>query len=672
MTSPRPSPSVFRPEIEGLRAVAAILVALYHVFFGRVSGGVDVFFLVAGFLITTTLLRQAESGRLNLGRYLSRLARRLLPAALVVLAFVVVATTVWLPESRRGTSYRETAASLLYLENWALARRSTDYLARDEALSPVQHFWAMSIQGQFYLIWFVLMAIALMLSRRHLTAVLTGLLIAVFTVSLAFSIYLTEVNQPLAYFHTGARVWEFAAGGLLALAITRIDVRQGSWSIPVGWIGLGLIISCGILVPVADSFPGWIALWPVGGAVLVLAAGQSTSRFAVSRLLSSRPLVYIGGISYALYLWHWPLLVLYLSHAGGGTADLLPGLLIIAISFALAAATKRWIEQPVHRSSFGTRRPAIAVGLTAAMLSTLAVSAFAVGRETTAQTAEKAQLSHRDFPGPEAVSDGWDNEPGVYLHPPTPRLAVAKRDQADVYTRGCHVGLLAIKPVLCTDGAVNSDVTVMLVGGSHSAHWQPALRRLANQHGFTLLTGTKSACQFSSEALAPDAAKRKACRDWNRAMIQEIKRVKPTYVFTTSTRAWREDHELVPQGYLDQWAILEKAGIQVIAIRDTPRSAANQVECLETNPQAPQKCGVERSAFYADVDPAQALDPMPHNVTFLDLSDLLCNSTWCPAIIGNMVVYFDHSHMTATWSYALAPFLEDQLPNDLLKKKRQA
>src|SRR5690606_35650033 len=203
----------FRPEIEGLRAVAALLVAIYHIFLGRVSGGVDIFFTVAGFLITLTLLRQVGSrGTVSAKVFFSRLGRRLLPASLFVLGAVAVATAVLLPSSRRSATFGEIVASVLYVENWALASKSVDYLAREEGSSPVQHFWAMSIQGQFYVIWFVLFLVAVWLGAHRIRTTLRWILGGLFVASFGFSIYLTALDQPLAYFHTGTRVWEFAAG----------------------------------------------------------------------------------------------------------------------------------------------------------------------------------------------------------------------------------------------------------------------------------------------------------------------------------------------------------------------------------------------------------------------------------------------------------------------------
>src|SRR5690606_12026366 len=214
-----------------------------------------------------------------------------------------------LPASRRSATFGEIIASVLYVENWALAGKAVDYLARDEGVSPVQHFWAMAIQGQFYIIWFVAFLAALAFGASRITVTLRWIFGALFVGSLGFSVYLTAVDQPLAYFHTGTRVWEFAAGGLMALFVTKIDRIPVRIARPLGWLGLGLIVACGLVLQVSELFPGWVALWPVLGALMVIASGVASGRGSVVSLLGSSALVTVGGMSYAIYLWHWPLLV---------------------------------------------------------------------------------------------------------------------------------------------------------------------------------------------------------------------------------------------------------------------------------------------------------------------------------------------------------------------------
>lgn len=644
----------FRPEIEGLRAVAALLVAIYHIFLGRVSGGVDIFFTVAGFLITLTLLRQVGSrGTVSAKVFFSRLGRRLLPASLFVLGAVAVATAVLLPSSRRSATFGEIVASVLYVENWALASKSVDYLAREEGSSPVQHFWAMSIQGQFYVIWFVLFLVAVWLGAHRIRTTLRWILGGLFVASFGFSIYLTALDQPLAYFHTGTRVWEFAAGGLLALGIAKVDRIPPRLAAPLGWLGLALIVSCGLLLQVSELFPGWVALWPVIGGLLVLASSSAAGRGTAVRLLGSKPFVTVGAMSYAIYLWHWPILVIYLARTGRTVAPLVPGLAIIAVTLVLAYLTTRFVERPLRESPQGSRTArsgAAAMGITAVAL----VAGSLVGARTV--SGPVIAMSDEQHPGPAAVAEGWPDEPQRFSAPPVPDLAVAKADRADVYDLGCHVAGNDPVPQYCEFGDPDGSVTIMLLGGSHSAHWQPALEAMAEDRNWRLIAATKSGCTLSTRPQV-SAELRESCLDWNQAVLAEVARVRPQLVFTTSTDTAAQPEEIVHDGYLERWSQLDALGVEVLAIRDTPRARHNQVECLEANFDDPAQCAVPRNAVYADEDPTAALD-LP-NVTFLDLSHLMCDSERCPAIIGNVVVYFDGDHMTATWSRALAPYLDE-------------
>lgn len=241
----------FRPEIEGVRAVAAILIAIYHIWLGNVSGGVDVFFVVSGFLITASLLGKYErSGGIDVTGYLLKLGKRLFPTAFTVLLFILISSFLWLPQSQWSDTLREILAAMFYVENWMLAFNSVDYLAQNNVASPVQHFWAMSTQFQFYIIWTAVLIIAVFIAKRLKIAPRRSLfiiLITMFIASFGYSVYITTVNQPWAYFDTFARVWEFATGGILFLIIGNIVLNK-SMSFIFGWVGFIGLVSCGLIL----------------------------------------------------------------------------------------------------------------------------------------------------------------------------------------------------------------------------------------------------------------------------------------------------------------------------------------------------------------------------------------------------------------------------------------
>ena len=303
----------------------------------------DVFFVIAGFLVTGSLLRGVKrTGQVQVGAFLGRLMIRLLPNALFVLLVVGIASTLIFPVTRQQAVMQEIIASALYFENWQLISNSVDYLARDAGDSPVQHFWAMSIQGQFYLIWLALALLALLVGARRAIGRRLVVLIALVTLmSFGCSVVMTWQDQPVAYFHTATRAWEFGIGGLVAaglIAAPRLGV--GGQRI-AGWLGLLLIVGTGLVVPVSSAFPGFAALLPVIGAVLILLSG-TPSRGSAASLLSRQPLVWLGGRAYAIYLWHWPLLVFYLHLRGVDQAGVLGGLLVSITLQGILAGLGLW------------------------------------------------------------------------------------------------------------------------------------------------------------------------------------------------------------------------------------------------------------------------------------------------------------------------------------------
>ncbi len=346
--------TTFRPEIQGLRSLAVLMVVSYHIWFGRVSGGVDVFLLISAFLMTVQFVSRYEDARpVSLVRHWLHLFWRLLPAVVVVLLGTLAATYVFIPPRTRWIEIVSQGwASLFYVENWLLQRQVVNYYAADHSLaSPFQHFWSLSIQGQVFILWPAIFVATAWVCRRlnlRYRAVLLGVFGLIFAVSLAYSIYFTAANQELAYFDTFARLWEFALGTLVALLLPYLRPGRGLRSV-LGWAGVAAMLSCGALLQVQTAFPGFVALWPTLAAVAVIVAGgQSGSRFGVDRILSSKLLVGLGSTSYALYLWHWPLLVITLVWIGQDHADAITGTLIVGASLLLAFLTTRFVEQPLR------------------------------------------------------------------------------------------------------------------------------------------------------------------------------------------------------------------------------------------------------------------------------------------------------------------------------------
>ncbi|MDK1493409.1 acyltransferase family protein [Sinorhizobium sp. 7-81] len=647
-----------RDDIQGLRAIGVLLVAIYHIWIGRVSGGVDVFFIVSGYLLIGSLAQQAEAKhRVHLILFATKLARRLLPASFLVLAVIAMSAPFWLPRMRWQTGMHQIMASSLYIENWFLAAAAIDYLARDEVGSPVQHYWAMSAQVQCLLILAAGVAVFTSIRRRPSRADLLAFLTSVFALSLAYSIYSTSRNQAFAYYDTFARIWEFALGGISRLLLPGINLSPMQRTIG-GWIGFAAILSCGILLEISTVFPGYAALWPTLAAAAILVSGDGPPlRFGVARLLAARPLVWLGGISYGLYLWHWPILVFYLTCSYQTSAGPIEGMVVLFVSIVLSYFTTRLVEARFRGRKNDGRPLQTAFGAIVA-LAVIAAGLF-VWRVEAGQNMTEEQLRVADaerYPGAaiEGLAAGSSDIP-VHPGPMT-----VKWDDADAYRDGCHQSLQGTALLSCSYGPREANHTLALVGGSHSVHWLPALQGVLQRYpDWKIVTYTKSSCALSSQETSEAPAHRDACTKWNELLMERLLSTKPDLVFTTSTRVV-DGIEEVPAGYQRQWEKLAAAGIPVVAMRDTPWFGFDVPECVEINGRFSPKCAVQRELVLAPISPARAVS-FEENLHFLDFSDYFCTAEMCPAVIGNVQVYYDKHHVTATYMRTLSEELARQL-----------
>ena len=662
-------PSVFRPEIEGLRAIAAILVAVFHIWLGRVSGGVDVFFVVSSFLITTGLLGHIDRfQRVDFALFWGRLIKRLVPVAYLVLCAVIVAAIVMMPKSRWKDTIEQVATSAVYLENWALAFRAVDYLAQHEAVSPVQHFWALSVQGQFYVVWPMLVAAAACVARRAgvtFRKVLSTALAVIFALSLAFSVYLTAKNQPFAYFNTFARAWEFSSGALLAIAIPYLQISKGL-RIFMGWAGVLAILSCGIVLQVSRVFPGYAALWPTLAAVCIITAGTSGSRFGADRLLASRPMVYLGGISYGIYLWHFPILAFWRQYAQ--PYDLAPsaGVAILAASIGLAALSSRFIENRVRepRGSAGARGRPFVFGLACMAPVVVGLGIWSSWYYTAKHPhPANAMVKEFDHPGAMARTSGfkYTGAPEVDV---VPRPLEVSEDREALNQPGCVNDPAATVPGVCRIAGGNR-LTIAVVGGSHSSQWLPALKMIAEPAGWQVFAFTKSDCPFYfGESVTENEVD--SCREWNQNVLRALLELRPDAVFMTSTRYNGDaSDEFVPDGYINAWQQLAAANIKVIALRDNPDFEFDVSACVELHGPDSPLCALPRHRMLEVPSPTELIPNPPPTVRFIDLSDYFCDGNTCLPVIGNVLVYRHMNHITATYVRTLAPMLQNALQEAL-------
>jgi len=649
-----------RLEIQLLRALAVGGVLLYHLWPVRLPGGfvgVDIFFAISGFLITAHLLRGAvEPGGLHVGKFWANRARRLLPLASVVLLASTVATLVFLPQSVWKASLQGVVASALYVENWNLAAGSVDYLSRDQVPTIVQQYWSLSVEEQFYIVWPLLLLVAVWIAgrvarRRAVGAVGAGeaertrvirrmafaVILAIFVASFAYSIWLTTTAPGPAYFATTTRAWEFAAGALLAFlpqwAPTRPGARVALTRVAASWAGVALMIGTMLLLTTDVPFPGAVAAIPVLGACLVIWAGDIRRPYAPTALARVRPLTYLGDISYGIYLWHWPLIIIA-SAVSGADLTTMAKVGIVVATLGLAAAGKVLIEDPFRYRQVWRRR--WWRGFYPAGIGIVAVCTFAVIGLATIQGGGSSAVAA----GGSAARIGAATDPFSPLVPSLANRADDRDRMFDCFNMGTP------DPRVCTYGDEGADVSIAITGDSHAANYVPALIDVVEERGWKLTTYVGMNC---------DDADWIECRGGTELSDRIIAGGHDVVLY--STFRWSSTPFEAASKYVTR---LHEQGVPLMLVEDVPLHPTSTFACLDTTGGDPSKSARCTTPVEA------ALDEHPDRIStiaesigipMVPMRDLFCSATECRSIDGNVVVYQDapSSHLTTTFSRMLAP-----------------
>ena len=684
-----------RLEIQGLRAVAVLMVVLFHLWPGRLSGGyvgVDVFFVISGFLITSHLLREsAATGRVHLAAFWARRVRRLLPAACLVLATTGIAVALWVPRLAWTQFYKEIGASALYVENWSLAHDSVDYLAASNEPSPVQHYWTLSAEEQFYLGWPLLVLLAVGLARvfrgraRHsapdgarTTRMMTGLAALTVAASLGYSLYETKHNPSAAYFISTTRAWEFAAGGLLACLAPAAPAAAPRFRAAVSGAALLVLLWTGLTFDASTPMPGTGAVVVVAATVALIAAGDSRVPWSPVRLLRLRPAQFIGDISYSMYLWHWPLLIV-LPYVTGEKVGLLGRVGILIATIVLSAGTKRWVEDPIRRGRrFGLRRPGVAL-VYAALGASIIVAGCSVGYHVVRVQQDKAEKvahqlvakSPRCF-GAESMADPAHCPPDKFGDTIVPAPTAAARDYPNFPACEDQLRRVPFDPCHFGDPPARGVPHVLLIGDSHARTMAVALMQLAADHRLTLDTAWAGGCDWAT-GKPPIATKAIAdiCLNLRKNLTPFLRTHARDYdlVVTTSYVALQKGPTAQRvTDVLNAWRPVLDQGVPVVAIRDNPTpglaAKADPNHCLATvaAADANDKCSLSRSGNLDRwFDTYRAATKREPRSIYLDLTKYYCRGNVCPAVIGGVNVYRDNSHLTVTYAKSLAPFLFEEL-----------
>lgn len=663
-----------RGDIEGLRAIAVGYVLLFHIFPSRLGGGfagVDVFFVISGFLITSQLIREAtRTGTVSLTKFYARRARRLLPAATVVLVFTAIGSWLLLPSVRWHDTGLDVIAAALYVVNWALAFRSVDYLAEDSLGSPVQHYWSLSVEEQFYVIWPLLIIVGT-LAARKLRLAMRPVLIAVLTIvtasSFGYSIVHTASSPATAYFISTTRIWEMGLGALVAFAVPWATKMSRGASQVLAVAGLVMIGLCGVLVTMSTPWPGYQALLPTLGSASVILAGCNAKPTLASTVLGLRPMVWIGGLSYALYLWHWPLLVFVETRFPQvGTLGLLG---VGALSVVVAWLSRHLVEDPIRfHPVLSTRtKHALVMGAIGMALSVAAglVPLLSVPKESV-QSADAvgamSLVADQTVDTPFAVRTDIKN--GVTLSGTVfPDPAVAPQDVPALYADDCQVPEDGTAPIdRCSYGPSDGTV-VALVGDSKMGQWLSAIQAIGDKQDWRIDLYLKSSCAFADVPQVLDDAPYPACQDFVRNSLTRLAKADrtPDLVFMSGGDV-DPDGSLTP-GLEASMRTLQDLGATVIVLADNPspsRSAleagTSVYECVSLVDDY-SGCDFPANAGNGTAALKQAASKAPGTV-FVSLEEWFCpDGKSCPAVIGGVLVYRQGSHITDTYAKSMAPVL---------------
>ena len=713
-----PVPRHFRSDIEGMRAIAVVAVMLWHAGVLVLPGGfvgVDVFFVVSGFLMTALLLEEARArGRIDVGRFYARRARRLLPAALTALVGTAVLSLLFVPRTRWADIGGDVLASAAYVVNWRLSSRSVHYLDLQRAPSPVQHYWSLAVEEQFYILWPLLLQLVLVAARGrapHFRLWSWTLTLALFASSVWLSSWWTQTNPSQAYFVTPTRVHELMLGALVALGAHRWPQLPRLFAAMVGWIGLSMILLALVLIDAGTPFPGIATLLPTTGTALVLIAGFAAGALGPERLLRARPLQWTGRISYSLYLWHWPFVAVAASlvQVGHGGPDHLPtgwGLLAVLLSAVPAWLSFRYVEEPVRvhgrvlarRLSHGlvTQRTlrlganCTLAGVLVGLLLMVAAPDTGTGGPVAWRTPVivdelRAPVGAGTLAAPTvqaragtAGSDGGVRLGQVAAAAPAEQVPIPKElgtlavpleqvsdDLPVEEPEDCFVGLRGTTVEVCRAGDPDGTVTVALTGDSHAAMWITALDEIGRERGWRILALTKSSCPPAPGITVPLSGQPggyRQCHDYQDEVGPRLVELDPDVVLLSSARYGQVNRQELAGAMAARVDALRAAGIVPGLVRDVPRPPFDVPECLVSNREDVPRCAFPREQAVADSGTGQdELVRLRPALPVVDLTDAVCPGETCSPVVGDVVVWRDSNHLSATYVRSLRDRVEEQV-----------
>ncbi|MBN2176620.1 MAG: acyltransferase [Demequinaceae bacterium] len=683
----RPARSSARADIQALRALAVLSVLAYHGLDSGLRGGfigVDVFFVISGFLIGGGLVRELlRSGGIRLSAFYARRARRILPMALLASAATLIGSLVWASPARMllwgqplaaSSIVKDGIASTVYLPNVWFAAQQRDYLA-DDAVSPFLHFWSLGIEEQFYFVVPVALALAWLITKRSLRNLTWA--IGVFTAaSLVFGAFLTRSDPTLAYFHPATRAWELGAGVLVAIAVEAGRIPSRMLSIHAGRFLAALVLAAVLIwAPWESEWPGWAATIPVGATALLLWLGSVKG--ASDGWWGIRPIQRIGDWSYSLYLWHWPLLVLA-PLALERDLRTHEAVVLMAGAIVLSGFSYRLVEQPFRRSSVKTAHDrgrifkASGIGIVLTLLVAGGVAVVAERATASSEPWSRPYVVPFVYPTPHGTPTPTGTEPPVIPEPVfaevlpgniRPALTDASNDRPRGYSDGCirYRGEEDI-PEHCLHGSGERPI-VAVFGDSHAVQWLEPFAHKADSGEISVLSLTASACPpMYLDMAREEGTWRPHCDAWRTAALAEIDKYQPD-VLIVSVAGWyllddESDRIGTYTSNLREMLRSLPSTTEVVFVSDTPRFADSRLTCVANHPTELSRCGAP-IAEVLDLELAEAMREvvLEEGGTYLDMTPYICSSTTCGVVQGDVLMYWDAQHLTVTFVMELAPVL---------------
>ncbi|MCW2831512.1 MAG: putative acyltransferase [Aeromicrobium sp.] len=660
-------PRRFRPDIQGLRAIAVILVVLYHADVPGINGGyvgVDVFFVISGYLITQQLAKELDrTGRISILGFYGRRARRLLPASALVVVTTLVVGRLVLPYSQLESLVKDAMYSAFYGINYHLAVEGVNYQAASTPPSALQHYWSLAVEEQFYVVWPALILICGVLGRRKYRKILIGVAITtIVATSLYVSITTTPTDGSMAYFGLHTRAWELGIGALLALSSVYVARIPDVISRMLGWAGLAAIVASAFIYTDQTPFPGSAALLPVLGSAAVLAAGtRHVAGSLETRLLSDGVMQYIGRASYAWYLWHWPMLILLPAWVGR-ELNQWERLEVVFLAFWLAVLTY-FVENASARSLWRAGKWVVA-GLSLSLVMVGAAALVAVLMPNLSGTGGAAQTFTLVKADSSAVQEAINRSFTTDKFPANlkPTLAKAADDSPWEGSKGCFLELKDTELSNCVFGDKGGRKIAVLIGDSHADQWLNTLEIPAKEHGWKIYQMTKAACPVANLQVWNNDLNREytECGTFQKAREKAMRKLQPDLIIASQADAIG-----IPRYTPSEWASetseaiksLSGENTRAVYVGDSPYTGEEGLGCLEQHVDNATACiypRVHNKAWTAAYD-QMASAMKDNNYGYVDTVDMFCNEKVCPPIVDNMLTHRDQGHVTRTYALWLAP-----------------